>query len=66
MLHSWPVSKVNWESTQKSCCVEDRFHALPPTKASPAPLVSTISFWSMSKTGNMVTFSPAVRTQEGC
>lgn len=65
-LYSWPVSKVNWESTQKPCCVEDDFHAVPPTKASPAPLVSTILFWSMSKTGNMVTFSPVVRTQEGC
>lgn len=31
---------------------------LPPTKASPAPLVSTISFWSMSKTGNIFTRSP--------
>jgi len=63
--HSWPVSKVNWGCTQRSSCVEGDFHGVPPTKASPAPFVSTISFWSMSKTGNTVTFSPVVRTQEG-
>lgn len=41
------------------------FHAVPPTKASPAPLVSTMAFWSMSTTGNMVTVSPVVKTREG-
>ena len=32
----------------------------PPTKASPAPFVSTMALWSMSTTGNVVTLSPVV------
>lgn len=41
----------------------DNKNNIPPTKESPAPLVSTISFWSMSKTGNMITLSPVLRTK---
>lgn len=35
---------------------------VPPTKASPAPLVSTISLWSISRTGNVSTLSPVEKT----
>lgn len=52
------VTKVNSKCARKSSCEGDGFPSVPPTKASPAPFVSTMSFWSMSRTGNMVTLSP--------
>lgn len=40
LLHSWTASKIKLECTQKTDCLDE--NTIPPTKASPAPLVSTI------------------------
>lgn len=65
---TWPTSTVNsvpqWAHPPLSDTHTHPSPSIPPTKASPAPFVSTMWFWSMSRTGNIVTLSPANETQK--